>query len=41
MGQAGLLAGELLSVLPEIMAKLVNGEWPLQGKAYFEDFYDY
>jgi NAD(P)H-hydrate epimerase len=39
MGQAGILAGELLDVLPELMTALSNGEWPLESLPPHADFY--
>jgi NAD(P)H-hydrate epimerase len=39
MGQAGILAGELLNVLPELMFSLSRGEWPLENPPPYADFY--
>ncbi|MBW2610266.1 MAG: NAD(P)H-hydrate dehydratase [Deltaproteobacteria bacterium] len=39
MGQAGILAGELLDVLPELMAAIARGEWPLEDLPFHMDFY--
>jgi len=39
MGQSGILAGELLSVLPALTASLLRGEWPLESPPPHEDFY--
>jgi NAD(P)H-hydrate epimerase len=39
MGQNGVLAGELLDVLPELMFSLSVGEWPLENPPPHADFY--
>jgi hypothetical protein len=39
MGQVGVLAGELLDVLPELMFSLSRGEWPLESPPPYADFY--
>jgi NAD(P)H-hydrate epimerase len=39
MGQAGILAGELLSVLPKLTFSLGRGEWPLESTPPHEDLY--
>ena len=39
MGQAGMLAGELLDVIPELMDTLAGGVWPLETPPLHEDFY--
>jgi NAD(P)H-hydrate epimerase len=39
MGQVGVLADELLDVLPELMFSLSRGEWPLQSPPPYADFY--
>jgi hydroxyethylthiazole kinase-like uncharacterized protein yjeF len=39
MGQAGVLAGELLDVIPMLMASLGRGEWPLEGAPLHDDLY--
>ena len=39
MGQSGILAGELLTVLPELMASLARGEWPLESVPPHGDLY--
>jgi len=39
MGQFGILAGELLDVLPELTSSLARGEWPLEGPPPHADFY--
>ncbi len=39
MGQFGLLASELLTVLPELTASLARGEWPLESMPPHEDLY--
>ena len=39
MGKAGLLAGELLDVIPGLMDALAKKEWPLKGTPPFIDFY--
>ncbi len=39
MGTVGILAGELLHVVPEIMRSLSRGEWPLAEPAPHSDFY--
>jgi NAD(P)H-hydrate epimerase len=39
MGQVGVLAGELLDVLPELMFSLSRGEWPLEGPPPYADLY--
>lgn len=38
MGQAGILASELLYVFPELMDSLSRGEWPLEGLPPHADF---
>ena len=38
-GQAGIFAGELLDVLPELMGALSSGEWPLDSLPPHGDFY--
>jgi hydroxyethylthiazole kinase-like uncharacterized protein yjeF len=39
MGQVGVLAGELLDVLPELMFSLSRGEWPLESPPPYSDLY--
>lgn len=39
MGQTGVLAGELLDVLPELMRSLSLGEWPLENPPPHADLY--
>jgi len=39
MGQAGILAGELLNVLPKLTSSLGRGEWPLESMPPHEDLY--
>ncbi len=39
MGYAGILAGELLDVIPELMASLARGEWPLKNAPFHMDLY--
>ncbi len=39
MGQAGVLAGELLDVFPELMRALSLGEWPLENPPFHADLY--
>jgi hydroxyethylthiazole kinase-like uncharacterized protein yjeF len=39
MGQAGVLAGELLDVIPMLMASLGSGEWPLEAAPLHDDLY--
>jgi NAD(P)H-hydrate epimerase len=39
MGQVGVLAGELLDFLPELMFSLSRGEWPLESPPPHADFY--
>ena len=39
MGQAGLLAGELLDVIPELMFSIFRGEWPLESPPPYADLY--
>jgi NAD(P)H-hydrate epimerase len=39
MGKAGVLAGELLDVMPGLMDALAKKEWPLKGAPPFIDFY--
>jgi NAD(P)H-hydrate epimerase len=39
MGQAGVLAGELLDVIPELASFLARAEWPLQKPPMEQDFY--
>jgi ADP-dependent NAD(P)H-hydrate dehydratase / NAD(P)H-hydrate epimerase len=39
MGQAGMLAGELLDVIPELMDALAGGVWPLESPPLHEDVY--
>ena len=38
MGQAGILANELLTVLPGLMASIGRGEWPLVSRPLHGDF---
>jgi NAD(P)H-hydrate epimerase len=38
-GQSGIMAGELLEVLPEIMSALCREEWPLASRPPHGDFY--
>jgi len=38
-GQTGILAGELLDAVPELMSAIGAGEWPLQGLAPHVDLY--
>jgi hypothetical protein len=35
----GILAGELLDVIPELMAALTRKEWPLETPPMHDDFY--
>ena len=37
MGQAGVLAGELLDVIPELMDALAGGIWPLETPPLHEE----
>ncbi len=37
MGQAGILAGELLEVVPPLMESLLRGEWPLKSPPLQDD----
>ncbi len=39
MGQAGVLAGELLDVIPELASFLARAEWPLRKPPMEKDFY--
>jgi NAD(P)H-hydrate epimerase len=39
MGTSGILAGDLLTVLPELTASLSRGEWPLERQPLHRDFY--
>jgi NAD(P)H-hydrate epimerase len=39
MGQAGVLASELLNALPKLTFSLGKGEWPLESMPPHEDFY--
>jgi len=39
MGEAGILAGELLEAIPVLSWELARGEWPLQGLAPHADLY--
>jgi hydroxyethylthiazole kinase-like uncharacterized protein yjeF len=39
MGQVGVLAGELLDVIPELMDSLSRGVWPLESPPLHEDVY--
>lgn len=39
MGQVGVLAGQLLDVLPELMFSLSRGEWPLESPPPYADSY--
>lgn len=39
MGQSGLLASELLAVLPELVASLTRGKWPLKRVPLHQDFH--
>jgi NAD(P)H-hydrate epimerase len=39
MGQTGILAGELLDALPELMAALSRRKWPLEKPPLHEDLY--
>jgi hydroxyethylthiazole kinase-like uncharacterized protein yjeF len=39
MGQSGVLAGELLSVIPGLASSLARGEWPLNQPPMEKDFY--
>jgi ADP-dependent NAD(P)H-hydrate dehydratase / NAD(P)H-hydrate epimerase len=38
-GQAGILAGDLIEVIPSLMAALAAGEWPLKASPPEKDFY--
>ncbi|MBW1887496.1 MAG: NAD(P)H-hydrate dehydratase, partial [Deltaproteobacteria bacterium] len=38
-GQVGILAGELLEVIPELMSSLSDGVWPLEDPPLTEDLY--
>jgi hypothetical protein len=35
----GILAGELLDVIPELTAALARKEWPLEPPPIHDDFY--
>ncbi|MDY7037303.1 MAG: NAD(P)H-hydrate dehydratase [Thermodesulfobacteriota bacterium] len=39
MGSTGIYAGELLTVLPRLMASLSRSEWPLENPPLHEEFY--
>jgi len=39
MGTSGILAGELLNVIPELAFSLARGEWPLQQPPMEQDFH--
>ena len=39
MGQAGILAGDLIGVIPSLMAALSAGAWPLDAPPLEKDFY--
>ena len=39
MGDAGVLAGELLEVIPGLMDSLARGEWPLEEPPFHMDLY--
>jgi NAD(P)H-hydrate repair Nnr-like enzyme with NAD(P)H-hydrate dehydratase domain len=39
MGHAGMLAGELLDVIPELMSSLSAGIWPLEDPPLTADLY--
>jgi hydroxyethylthiazole kinase-like uncharacterized protein yjeF len=39
MGQSGILAGELLGVIPGLASSLAEGEWPLKQPPMEKDFY--
>jgi hydroxyethylthiazole kinase-like uncharacterized protein yjeF len=39
MGFAGIMAGELLDVIPDLMASIGQGEWPLNDLPFHMDFY--
>lgn len=39
MGAAGILASELLDVLPGLNASIAEGEWPLEGLPFHMDLY--
>lgn len=39
MGQSGILAGELLDVIPELMDSLARNEWPLETPPFHEDYF--
>ncbi|MDB9822546.1 NAD(P)H-hydrate dehydratase [Deltaproteobacteria bacterium] len=39
MGEAGVLAGELLDVIPGLMDALARGEWPLESSPPYLDLY--
>jgi hydroxyethylthiazole kinase-like uncharacterized protein yjeF len=39
MGQSGILAGELLDVVPRLFSALARAEWPLQQPPMEKDFY--
>ena len=39
MGDAGILASELLTVMPALMGSLALGEWPLERRPLHADFY--
>ena len=40
MGRSGIMAGELLPVLPKLIASLARGEWPLSSSPPHGDFYN-
>jgi NAD(P)H-hydrate epimerase len=39
MGEAGVLAGELLDIIPGLMDTLSRGEWPLESPPSYVDLY--
>jgi NAD(P)H-hydrate epimerase len=39
MGDTGVLAGELLPVIPELMASLAHDVWPLQSRPPHQNLY--
>ena len=39
MGQSGILAGDLLDVIPDLAFSLARGEWPLKQPPMERDFY--
>jgi hydroxyethylthiazole kinase-like uncharacterized protein yjeF len=39
MGQSGILAGELLDVIPRLASSLARGQWPLKQPPMEEDFH--